>query len=102
MLEGWQIPGVSPDKDFRYNIEKKANERSIDELYQELVSADPDAAAKIDRRNVRRVIRALEVHAKAGKAFSELGRKTTPCLYSTYYRLDRRQAVPLPHGRPQS
>ncbi len=80
VLEGWQIPRVSPDADFRYNIAKKVNERSIDEIYQELVIADPDAAAKIDRRNVRRVIRALEVHAKAGQAFSRLGRKNPPAF----------------------
>jgi tRNA dimethylallyltransferase len=80
VLEGWRIPGVSPDKDFRYNIEKRINERSIDEIYQELVVTDPDAAAKIDRRNVRRVIRALEVHAKAGQAFSQLGDKIAPAF----------------------
>jgi tRNA dimethylallyltransferase len=31
-------------------------------MYQELVNADPAAARRIDPRNVRRVIRALEVH----------------------------------------
>ncbi len=80
VLEGWVIPRVSPDAEFRYNIEKRAKESSIDDLYQELVITDPDAAAKIDRRNVRRVIRALEVHAKAGQAFSRLGRKTPPAF----------------------
>jgi tRNA dimethylallyltransferase len=44
------------------------------------VVTDPDAAAKIDRRNVRRVIRALEVHAKAGQAFSQLGDKIAPAF----------------------
>ena len=24
VLEGWQIPGVSPDREFRYNIEKRS------------------------------------------------------------------------------
>jgi tRNA dimethylallyltransferase len=80
LLEGWQVPGVSPDRKFRYNREKKASEGSIDELYDELIIADPDAATKIDRRNVRRVIRALEVRARAGKAFSQLGRKKTPAF----------------------
>ena len=80
VLEGWQVPRVSPDREFRYNKEKKASEGRIDELYDELVVADPDAAAKIDRRNVRRVIRALEVHAGAGKASSQPGRKTTPAF----------------------
>jgi len=78
LLEGWQVPKVSPDTEFRDKIEKRAVERSIDDIYQELVAADPDAAAKIDPRNVRRVIRALEVHAGTGKAFSRLGRKQTP------------------------
>jgi len=78
VLEGWQVPAVTPDPEFRYNIAKRADERNIDEIYAELVAADPDAAAKIDRRNVRRVIRALEVHARTGQAFSRLGRRKTP------------------------
>ncbi len=78
VLEGWVIPRVSPDKNFRYNIAERVNESSVDEIYQELVLADPDAAAKIDRRNVRRVIRALEVHARAGQAFSRRERKIPP------------------------
>jgi tRNA dimethylallyltransferase len=82
VLEGWQVPRVSPDWKFRYNREKQASEGNIDELYRELVIADPDAAVKIDRRNVRRVIRAIEVNAKAGKAFSKLGRKKTPAFTS--------------------
>jgi tRNA dimethylallyltransferase len=78
VLEGWVIPRVSPDKKFRYNIAEKLNKSNVDEIYQELVLADPDAAAKIDRRNVRRVIRALEVHAKAGQAYTRLERKIPP------------------------
>jgi len=82
VLEGWRIPGVSPDRELRYNMEKRANEKSIDELYQELVGVDPDAAAKIDRRNVRRVIRALEVHSAAGKPFSSLATRKAPAFDS--------------------
>jgi len=78
VLEGWHIPGVSPDDKFRYNIEKKAEQGGADELYQELSAIDPEAAAKIDRRNVRRIIRALEVHAKSNRPFSQLGYKEAP------------------------
>ncbi|OGO41289.1 MAG: tRNA (adenosine(37)-N6)-dimethylallyltransferase MiaA [Chloroflexi bacterium RBG_16_58_8] len=109
VLEGWRIPGVSPDRELRYNMEKRANEKSIDELYQELVRVDPDAAAKIDRRNVRRVIRALEVHTKARKPFSELGRKQPPSFDSLiigltaerpslYRMVDRRVDEMMEHG----
>ncbi len=82
VLEGWQVPAVSPDPEFRYNIEKRAGESGVDELYEELVRVDPQAARKIDRRNVRRVIRALEVYAGAGRPFSGLGKKEAPAFDS--------------------
>jgi tRNA dimethylallyltransferase len=78
VLEGWQVPRVSPDKKFRYNITRRVGENSVDELYQELVAVDPDTAAKIERRNVRRVIRALEVYAKAGQVSNRRERKIPP------------------------
>ncbi len=78
VLEGWKTPGVSPDRQFRYNIEKRADAGGIDGLYEELVRLDPEAAKKIDRRNVRRVIRALEVCAGAGRPFSRLSVKEPP------------------------
>ena len=75
VLEGWRIPQVSPDENFRYNMEQKAIENGVDTLYRELVNIDPEAAEKIDRRNVRRIIRALEVHAKTSEPYSQLGSK---------------------------
>jgi tRNA dimethylallyltransferase len=83
IIENFHLPGVSPDQDFRYNIEKNADDKTINDLYADLAAKDPDAAAKIDRRNVRRLTRALEVHAKAGKAFSQLG-TTQPPVYNTF------------------
>jgi tRNA dimethylallyltransferase len=83
IVENFRLPGVSPDDNFRYNIEKNADDKTIDDLYAKLAAQDPDAAAKIDRRNVRRLTRALEVHAKAGKAFSQLGTKDPPA-YDTF------------------
>jgi tRNA dimethylallyltransferase len=78
VLENWQIPRVSPDAQFRYNIEKIAADGGVDELYNELLEIDPEAARKIDKRNIRRIIRALEVHASSGKIFSQLGKKRPP------------------------
>jgi len=82
VMEGWQIPRVSPDHEFRYNLEKRAGDAGIDELYQELVRIDPDAAQKIDRRNMRRVIRALEVHSKTETPVSRLWHKEAPAFNS--------------------
>jgi tRNA dimethylallyltransferase len=78
VLEGWHVPRVSPDDKFRYNIEKRAEQNETEELYQELCEIDPDAAAKIEPKNVRRIIRALEVHTKSKRPFSQLGYKVAP------------------------
>ncbi len=82
VLEGWRIPQVPPDIEFRHSMEKKAASTGPDELYQELMKVDPAAALKIDRRNVRRVIRALEVHRKMKTPFSQLQEKKPP-LFKT-------------------
>lgn len=82
VLEGWQIPKVTPDLRYRNRIQKKTSEAGIDEVYEELKRVDPRAAEKIDRRNVRRVIRALEVFEKTEKQFSELGGKKPPSFKS--------------------
>jgi len=62
VLEGWQIPRVPPDTEFRAHMEEQAAQFGIDRLYQELVRIDPLTARGIDPRNVRRVIRALEIN----------------------------------------
>ncbi len=78
VLEGWSIPQVPPDLEFRHSLEARAAEVGEDELYQQLVAADPIAAQRIGRRNVRRIIRALEVARGAGITFSQLQRKQPP------------------------
>ncbi|MFC2017126.1 tRNA (adenosine(37)-N6)-dimethylallyltransferase MiaA [Chloroflexota bacterium] len=80
VLEGWGIPQVPPDPEFRHGLEKKAAEVGKDELYHELVKVDPVAAQKVDRYNVRRVIRALEVHRSIKATFSQPQHNETPPL----------------------
>jgi len=78
VLEGWGIPQVPPDLEFRHNLEKEAANGGQNELYQQLMEVDPVAAQRIDRRNVRRVIRALEVYKQAETPISQLQQKKTP------------------------
>ena len=78
VLEGWGIPQVPPDLEFRHSLEEKAARVGKDELYQELKEVDPVAAQKIDQRNVRRTIRALEVYRGAEAPFSQLQHKKAP------------------------
>jgi tRNA dimethylallyltransferase len=78
VVEGWKIPKVAPDLKLRRRLEEKATRERREELYQELARLDPVAAQKIDPRNVRRVIRALEVYRGAGAPFSRLQLKARP------------------------
>ena len=78
VLEGWKIPAVAPDPEFRRRLEEKAASRGGNELYQELSHLDPVAAQKIDPRNVRRTIRALEVHRNAQAPISKIPGKKAP------------------------
>jgi len=78
VLEGWKTPPVPPDTEFRHNLEEMATNGGADMLYRELTRVDPAAARKIDPRNIRRVIRAIEVHRQTGTPFSQLGQKEPP------------------------
>jgi len=78
VLEGWQIPRIPPDLKLRNNLEKVASNQGAEELYQRLQEIDPAAALKIDKRNIRRVIRALEVSLQARVPISKLQVKKSP------------------------
>ena len=61
LLEGWKAPAVKPDLETRRTLEERARTSGVASLFTELAEIDPDAAERVDARNVRRVVRALEV-----------------------------------------
>ncbi|HET7737357.1 MAG TPA: tRNA (adenosine(37)-N6)-dimethylallyltransferase MiaA [Tepidiformaceae bacterium] len=71
LLEGWTVPEVAPDGPFRQELREFAEREGVEALHRRLVAVDPVAGERIDARNVRRVIRALEVHAHTGQPISE-------------------------------
>jgi tRNA dimethylallyltransferase len=78
VVEGWSIPAVAPHPELRAELEAKASAEGAEELHGWLAALDPAAAARIDYRNVRRVIRALEVCLVTGQPITELQRKNPP------------------------
>ena len=66
-VEGWEVPRVPPDPDFRARLERRLAADGPDPLWQELRRLDPDRAASVDPRNPRRVIRALEILNATGR-----------------------------------
>ena len=61
-----------PDTDpmVRHTLNKEAEELGIDAMFERLEKLDPAAALAIDRANLRRIIRALEVIEISGKPFT--------------------------------
>jgi tRNA dimethylallyltransferase len=74
LLEGWRVPHVPPQEEFRREMES----RPPAELIAELRRVDPESEAFIQPANVRRVIRALEVYHATGKPFSHWRAKEPP------------------------
>ena len=78
LVEGWQVPEAPPDEAFRARWLAVAQVHGPDALFAELLARDPAAGATIDKRNVRRVVRALEVIEATGKRWSDLQRHEAP------------------------
>jgi tRNA dimethylallyltransferase len=70
LLEGWQVPRVPPDEALRAELEAQAAREGLGALVAELERVDPAYAARVDRRNPRRVIRAIEVYRRTGQPVS--------------------------------
>lgn len=75
VIEDWNIPKVKPDAKLRTALDSWANGISAEGLHNRLIALDPIAAKRIDPRNVRRTIRALEVILITGRRFSDQRRK---------------------------
>lgn len=81
VTQGWSPPEVTQNARMRDELEKIASreERGVDWLHARLNQLDSIAASKIDARNVRRTIRALEVILTTGKKFSaQRGQSDSP------------------------
>ena len=79
LLEGWQIPQAKPNAKLRESLELRGESEGVQALYDELRRLDPEAAERVDGRNPRRVVRALEVvlsstsSQDAGRATGDAG-----------------------------
>ena len=62
--------GLAPLPESDPELREKLNAMSLDDLRSQLVEVDPETARKIDLKNRRRVIRALEICFVTGKSAS--------------------------------
>lgn len=76
LVNGIEFSQTAEDENCRQELEKRAETEGPEKLYEELKSIDPEAAEIIDKNNVRRVIRALEIYKVTGKTKTELDRES--------------------------
>jgi tRNA dimethylallyltransferase len=109
LLEGWTIPPQQADTGLREELEAFAEREGTDALFERLRTADPTAATSIDKRNIRRVVRALEVTLSTGQPFSAQRQKSPPNFNTfilglslprpkLYQRIDARIEMMLAEG----
>ncbi len=71
VIDDLDIPGQWPE--IRARLESEVENLGVESLYSRLADIDPRAASKIDPKNARRVVRALEVVEGSGRTFSSYG-----------------------------
>jgi tRNA dimethylallyltransferase len=109
VCDGLRLPDVAPDAAFRAWLEARAAAEGYPVLQTELAAVDPVSAARIDPKNVRRVIRALEVFHATGRPFSAYQTPAQPPVAAVlvglhlerqalFARLDRRIHAWLEQG----
>ncbi len=109
LQEGWEVPEVAPDPEFRLKLEAEVLEKGAEPVYQRLKSIDPRRAAELDPRNVRRLIRALEIHHATGNIPSSYGKQAERAVPGLtlgislererlYRRIDRRVDAMMAQG----
>lgn len=70
------FPSPPADLKFRYSMQRFASRHGAGGLYEKLLRLDPETAKKMHPNDVRRIIRALEIHRSTGKTMTELKLRT--------------------------
>ncbi len=79
VVDGLAIPQAPPDWALRAELEEEERSGGPGALHRRLAAVDPQSASRIHPRNVRRIIRALEVQMRTGMPISALqGRRRFP------------------------
>lgn len=91
LLDGWNLADAPPHPELRTALEQRLELEGPEALDAELRRIDPDSAARA-QRNPRRMIRALEIHAKTGRRPSVVRESNPPPWSTTVIGLE----VPLP------
>lgn len=109
LIEGWRPPARPAGDARRLELEAEAGRDGAQALHRRLAQIDPVSADRVDPRNVRRVVRLIEIAETEGRPASEVRRAEPPPYRifrlgltlprpELYARLDRRLEEMLAAG----
>lgn len=85
LTKGVEFSDIENDLEYRDELTKiSLEENGVDKLFDMLKGIDPEAAEIIDKNNVRRVIRALEIYKVTGKTKTQVDRESLKELKYDY------------------
>jgi tRNA dimethylallyltransferase len=61
------FPGPGKDAELRRRLERLAERKGVERLHRMVARIDPESAARIQARDLKRLVRALEVYFQTGK-----------------------------------
>ncbi len=77
LTKGVEFSDIENDLEYRDELTKiSLEENGVDRLFEMLKEVDPEAAKVIEKNNVRRVIRALEIYKVTGKTKTQVDRES--------------------------
>lgn len=89
VVEGWQPPPAEASGLLRAELEAELARSGLAALAARLQQVDPASASRVDLRNPRRVVRALEVALSTGESFVAQRRRRPPPYAVTWVGLTR-------------
>lgn len=72
VVYGYRFSEAGQDEDFRREMRLYAEEYGVEALHEKLRAIDPESAERLHKNDVRRVIRALEIHHLTGRTVSQV------------------------------
>ena len=94
--------GLAPLPESDPKLREKLNEMSLDNLRVQLSELDPETAERIDLKNRRRVMRALEICVLTGKPASAQRRQSSVAASLCEAQTARANEIPMNASRSET
>ena len=76
LIKGIEFSDIENDFEYRKELEEETKKNGADWLFEKLKKIDPEAAMSIEKNNIRRVIRALEIYKVTGKTKTQIDKES--------------------------